>query len=330
MDKKTRDVLVKEYLGNCKSGFDINSQEGSFYSSCSLYTLLESIQRISRILINNSSEFKLDWGDSAYGAKLFKVFYNATAKHGPLPDAVCRTLLQLNFAEDMDYLQSQVKWDLSNDTDDSFLYLIYQKRIDNLKNSLSVRERQKAPTYFMEKIPSDEHPTLSDAVLKKKIRRMEKLRDRFGKTASAYEEQYYWLDLDAPAANKSNIEEAGNLDSLLRDNSVTCEEFQQNITMAGKGFTCNNAHFLSEQGFCKDAIENKGGEKNEILRADIFKRIHNLFQDTNSQCDTATKLMKYLKRSPYSTSDDQYIIKSVKSTATKQVYYFIIRTPRPE
>ena len=156
---------------------------------------------------------------------------------------------------------------------------------------------------------------------------MEKLRDRFGKAASAYEEQYYWLELDAPVENKSNTEEVVNFDALLRGNSVTHKEFCKNVVQNGKGYTCADSRFLSKQGFSKDAIEKKGGEKDEMLRADIFKKILVSFQAICTQCNTATKLMNYLRKKPYIISASQYTISSVKSSTTKKTYYFFIEEP---
>ncbi len=321
LSSEGKQALIPTYL-KFKDGFGVDPVKSLYYNPLALYSLLESIQRITSILRNSNQTFTVSLNEeSPYYALTLRALYDATRGRLPMADAVSRALLGLNLLEDKEFMEAQIGWKHTTAADDSFLYFIYSLRIKNLQQTLharTIREDDIADAC------RDAHPNLSDKDLNQAIRRQQKLQQRFGKSLSAWEEIYYWLELDAPkdkVANEkfSSAEVSGE---LLMKFSVTEETLE---SVCSENDKCHDRKFLTVYGLPKKGSTALNASKAKAAQAFITLKAHYSSQADNADI-SITKLMNMTKKQPFRLDDHEFHIESRLSPSNETIY-LIIRTP---
>ena len=331
---------IKNIYLKYKDGFDMSQEKGLYYSHLALYPLLESIQRISRILRNNNPSFTIksiededeakdnDKSDSPYYNRALKIFYDAVKGKLPMSDAISRTILGLNLMEDNSYLEEQIRWNLSEEKDDSFLYYLYEMRIKDLKDALQSRSLKEDDKNSNKDV--DSHLAVKIEDIEKTIRRQEKFLTRFGQSSSALEEINYWLERKPPKKELITTisNENENIGELLQKFSVSEEKFYENVSKGDK--ICHNDDFLKTFGISKKVLEdgiksptNKMGNESSA-KLSAFLAIHDYYQNNDGlDVSTATKLMNKTKNKEYQVDNLSFWIDSFHDT-DKHTYYAVL------
>lgn len=317
-----RDSLIKAYAQKHKDCFGFNSTSGLHYSNNLLYPLLESIQSVSSILRNLGPQFALKFeDDKPYFARTLKIFYAAANGRLPMSDAVSRTLLGLKLLDDTEYMEAQIPWKRTYETDDSFLYIKYALRIKDLRNTLESRALQSEGTV---QAPLDNHHKMRDEDLKKALRRQQKLQQRFGKSMSAWEEVHFWLELDPPKEKLHPPQTAAKelAGDMLMKNSITEDALHDALSENNK---CSDKKFLATYGLPKKSLTDL--EKSTAKPAQAFIALKNHYQSMLNGAELSiTQLMNRTKKQAFVLDDFAYRIESLLSSSN-ETYYVILRAP---